>query len=222
MRGEVLSYDAAAGAGLISGDDGARYSFNSLALRDGAVRPGQKVDFVPVGGEATEIMVLGGASLGLPAQVGGFDWQRALLSFQGRLRRSHFWIGWLILLGVGVVTGWFPFVGGLISLLLIWPNLAIGVKRLHDMGLTGWLVILPWVLNIVGTIAMIGSIGMQAILNSAALEAEDPAAIIGLIAPVFGWLGLLLLANFGFLLWIGLVEGTRGPNRYGEDPKGGF
>lgn len=221
MRGEVLSYDAAAGAGLISGDDGVRYSFGAMALRDGAVRAGQKVDFVPVGTEATEIMALNSPALGLPTQVGGFDWQHALFSFQGRLRRSHFWIAWLILLGVGVVTGWFPFIGGIISLLLIWPNLAIGAKRLHDMGLTGWLVILPWALNIIGTIAMIASIGIQAITNSAALEAEDPAAIIALIAPVFGWLGLLLLANFGFLLWIGLVEGTRGPNRYGEDPKGG-
>lgn len=216
MRGEVLSYGAAAGAGLISGDDGACYSFNSLALRDGPVRPGQKVDFVPVGGEATEIMGLGGASLGLPAQVGGFDWQRALFSFEGRLRRSHFWIAWLIILAANVLTSWIPFVG----LLLLWPTFAIGVKRLHDMGLTGWLVILPWVLNIVGTIAMVASIGLQAIMNAPALEAEDPAAIIAMVAPIFGWLGLLLLANLGFLLWIGLVEGTRGPNRYGEDPKG--
>ncbi|MCZ8194502.1 DUF805 domain-containing protein [Brevundimonas sp.] len=216
MRGEVLSYDAAAGAGLISGDDGARYSFNSLALRGGPVRPGQKVDFVPVGGEATEIMGLGGASLGLPAQVGGFDWQRALFSFEGRLRRSHFWIAWLIILAANVLTSWIPFVG----LLLLWPTFAIDVKRLHDMGLTGWLVILPWVLNIVGTIAMVASIGLQAIMNAPALEAEDPAAIIAMVAPIFGWLGLLLLANLGFLLWIGLVEGTRGPNRYGEDPKG--
>jgi len=218
MRGEVLSYDAAAGAGLISGDDGARYSFNSLALRDGAVRPGQKVDFVPVGGEATEIMGLGSGGLGLSTPVGGFDWQRALFSFEGRLRRSHFWIGWLIILAANVLTGWIPFAG----LLLLWPTFAIGVKRLHDMGLTGWLIVTPWALNIVGTIAMVASIGMQAIMNAPALRAEDPAAIIALLAPIFGWLGLLLLANFGFLLWIGLAGGTRGPNRYGEDPKGGI
>jgi len=218
MRGEVLSYDAAAGAGLISGDDGVRYSFGTMALRDGPVRPGQKVDFVPVGGEATEIMVLGGGRLGLRTQAGGFDWQHALFSFQGRLRRSHFWIGWLIVLAANVLTSWIPFVG----LLLLWPTFAIGVKRLHDMGLTGWLIVTPWVLNIIGTIAIVGSIGVQAIMNSQALEAEDPAAIIALLAPVFGLLGLLLLANLGFLLWIGLVEGTRGPNRYGEDPKGGL
>lgn len=31
-----------------------------------------------------------------------FDWQSLLFKFEGRTRRSHFWIGWLILLGVGV------------------------------------------------------------------------------------------------------------------------
>lgn len=56
-----------------------------------------------------------------------------MFSFEGRTRRSHFWIGWLICLGVGVVAGWIPIIGALISLLLIWPNLAIPVKRLHDM-----------------------------------------------------------------------------------------
>ena len=32
VRGEILSYDAVTGAGLISGDDGARYDFTSDAL----------------------------------------------------------------------------------------------------------------------------------------------------------------------------------------------
>ncbi|MFN3352755.1 MAG: DUF805 domain-containing protein [Brevundimonas sp.] len=220
MRGEVLSYDAAAGAGLISGDDGARYSFNTASLRGGSVHPGQKVDFVPVGGEATEIMALSGSGLGLPPQVAGFDWQHLLFSFNGRSRRSHFWIGWLILLGVGVVAGWLPLIGALISLALIWPNLAIGVKRLHDMGHTGWLIVVPWAVTIIGTFVAFGSVGVQAILNAQALENDDPAAIFALIGPMFGWFGLIILVNLGFLLWIGLTEGTRGPNRFGPDPKG--
>ena len=73
----------------------------------------------------------------------GFDFKTALFSFEGRLRRSHFWIGWLICLGIGVVAGWIPLIGFIISLGLIWPNLAITVKRLHDMGLTGWLAASP-------------------------------------------------------------------------------
>lgn len=153
-------------------------------------------------------------------QIQSFDWQKLLFSFEGRTRRSHFWIGWLICLGVGVVSGWIPLIGGLISLALIWPNLAIAVKRLHDMGQSGWLVAVPWVVSIVGTIAAASMIGFSVFTNTAALENEDPAAILGLIGPAFGLVGLLLLVNLGFMLWIGLSDGQRGENRFGPNPKG--
>ena len=54
MRGEILTYDDTIGSGLISGDDGVRYTFarSSLAqLRP--LRPGLRVDFVPADGTAT-------------------------------------------------------------------------------------------------------------------------------------------------------------------------
>src|SRR5690606_37789693 len=35
----------------------------------------------------------------------GLDWQKLLFSFEGRTRRSHFWIGWLICFGAGFVAG---------------------------------------------------------------------------------------------------------------------
>lgn len=153
-------------------------------------------------------------------QIQSFDWQKLLFSFEGRTRRSHFWIGWLICLGVGVVAGWIPLLGGLISLALIWPNLAISVKRLHDMGKSGWLVAIPWVVSIVGMFAAIGIIGVSAFSNAAALEREDPAAIFALIGPALGLFGLIMLVNLGFLLWIGLTEGQSGDNRFGPNPKG--
>lgn len=153
-------------------------------------------------------------------QIQSFDWQKLLFSFEGRTRRSHFWIGWLICLGVGVVSGWLPLIGGLISLALIWPNPAIAVKRLHDMGQSGWLVAVPWVVSIVGIFVAIGMIGVAALGNVAALEREDPAAILALIAPVLGLFGLLTLVNLGFLLWLGLADGQRGENRFGLNPKG--
>jgi uncharacterized membrane protein YhaH (DUF805 family) len=153
-------------------------------------------------------------------QVQSFDWQKLLFSFEGRTRRSHFWIGWLICLGAGVVAGWIPLLGGLISLALIWPNLAISVKRLHDMGQSGWLIAIPWVVSIVGIFVAVGMIGVSALTNTAALEREDPAAILALVGPAIGLFGLLLLVNLGFLLWIGLSEGQRGDNRYGPNPKG--
>jgi len=154
------------------------------------------------------------------AQIQSFNWQHLLFSFEGRTRRSHFWIGWLICLGVGVVAGWLPLIGLVISIALIWPNLAISVKRLHDMGHTGWLVVVPWAISIVGSIVAVSMIGMTALTQAGALEAEDPMAILSVVGPAFGLLGLLLLVNLGFLLWIGLTDSQRGDNRYGPNPKG--
>lgn len=158
-------------------------------------------------------------SLESSSQVQAFDWKTLLFSFQGRTRRSHFWIGWLICLGVGVVAGWIPIIGFLISIALIWPNLAITVKRLHDMGHTGWLAAAPIVASIVGFIVAVVLIGAQAVGNAAALENEDPAAIMALIAPAFGVFALLFVINIGFLLWIGLVDSQPGDNRFGPNPK---
>ena len=57
MRGEILDFDAVTSTGRISGDDGSRYGFVSASLQSGAtVRPGQRVDFVPDGDSATQIL----------------------------------------------------------------------------------------------------------------------------------------------------------------------
>ena len=154
------------------------------------------------------------------SQIQSFDWQKLLFSFEGRTRRSHFWIGWLICLGVGVVAGWIPPLAGLVSLLLIWPNVAITVKRLHDMGHSGWLAAIPWVVNIVGVCFAVFIIGFSAIFNSAALDREEPAAIFALLGPAIGIVLLLTLVNLGFLLWVGVTDSQPGDNRFGPNPKG--
>ena len=81
-------------------------------------------------------------------QVQSFDWKHLFFSFEGRTRRSHFWIGWLVCLGAGVVFGWIPLLGFILSIAMIWPNLAITVMRLHEMGHTGWLAAIPYVVGI--------------------------------------------------------------------------
>jgi uncharacterized membrane protein YhaH (DUF805 family) len=118
------------------------------------------------------------------------------------------------------VAGWIPLIGFVISIALIWPNLAITVKRLHDLGMSGWVAAVPFVANIVGFIMIFVSVGASVFMNATALENEDPAAILALIGPAFGILGLLFLVNFGFLLWVGLVDGKPGSNKYGSNPKG--
>jgi uncharacterized membrane protein YhaH (DUF805 family) len=114
-----------------------------------------------------------------------------LFSYQGRIRRMHFWLG---AIGVGVVFGVLYGVlismsgmaqgtpNGLILALLgvlyivyIYIALALDVKRCHDRDKSGWFVL-------IGLIPLIGAI----------------------------W----LLVELGFL------DGTQGPNRFGPSPKG--
>ena len=154
------------------------------------------------------------------SHIQAFDLQKLMLSFEGRTRRSHFWIGWLILLGAGVVAGWIPLLGLLISIALIWPNLAITAKRLHDMGHSAWLMVIPWIVNIVGGVFIFMSVGLSAIFNASALQNEDPVAVMALLGPMFGGVALLALINLGFLLWIGLTDSQPGANRFGPNPKG--
>ena len=64
MRGKILSYDDYTGSGLISGDDGGRYTFTRGSLMGGArdVLPGAEVDFEVTDNVATNIYVTGGVS----------------------------------------------------------------------------------------------------------------------------------------------------------------
>lgn len=160
-------------------------------------------------------------SMESPTQVQSFDWKQLFFSFEGRTRRSHFWIGWLVCLGLGVVFGWIPLLGFLLSIALIWPNLAITVKRLHDMGHSGWLAAIPYAVAFVGGIVAFMMIGASAFLNASALENDDPMAVFALIGPALGLFGLMFLVGLGFLLWIGLTDSQPGDNRFGRNPKAG-
>jgi uncharacterized membrane protein YhaH (DUF805 family) len=155
-------------------------------------------------------------------QAYGFNLLHVLFSFQGRLRRQHFWIGWLICLGVGAALSWIPLLGWMLSIALIWPNLAIAVKRLHDMGQSGWLIAIPLVAGMVGLGGMIVtffSAGLLAADGSGPFETQDPAAIASVFGPALGFVALSFLIQLGFLLWIGCSDSQRAENRFGPDSK---
>jgi uncharacterized membrane protein YhaH (DUF805 family) len=226
MRGQILSFDDASGAGLISGDDGIRYTFAREAVSPpAAITSGLRVDFVPIAGEATNIMLLAAAPVpGAPSATpgvptDGYDFARAMFSFEGRMRRSHFWISWAILFVSGWILNFIP-VLNLLGILMLWPHFAIGAKRLHDMGHTGWLIAAPYVVGLVGFIAIFATVGASLLANYAAIENEDPAAILAMIGPSIGIVGIVCLIQIGFLIWIGVVDSQRGDNRFGPNPKG--
>lgn len=135
------------------------------------------------------------------------DWKFIFLSFQGRLNRKPYWIGTIALLSlvvIGVFGVMFLTGGGgvaaigVIYLLLLWPTLAIGVKRLHDRNKPAWWLVVfyvvPTLLNVLG-------------------EGGDGERVG---AMIFG------LASLAISIWalveLGFLRGTVGANRYGPDP----
>lgn len=80
--------------------------------------------------------------------------------FQGRSRRSEFWwfilFYFLLILVLNFVIGGISETLGSILTFVVWaallvPNIAVGVRRLHDIDRTGW-----WLL--VGLIPVIGTV----------------------------------------------------------------
>ena len=75
--------------------------------------------------------------------------------FNGRAARPEFW--WFVLaqMVVGLILNMvLPLVGGLFSLAMLVPSLAVGSRRLHDIGKTGWLQLLGFI-PIIGWIILI-------------------------------------------------------------------
>ena len=94
--------------------------------------------------------------------------------FSGRARRQEYWMFVLVNLIIGIVLGFvdrmlglkmggsFGLLGALYSLAVLIPSLAVGVRRLHDTGRSGW-----WVL-----IAIIPFLGWLVLLFFAVQDSE--------------------------------------------------
>ena len=99
------------------------------------------------------------------------DWYLKVLrnyfNFEGRARRKEYWMFVLVNLIVGIVRGivdsvlhtrttsGIGIVGSLYSLAVLVPSIAVGARRLHDIGRSGWwqliglVPILGWIVLIV-------------------------------------------------------------------------
>ena len=88
------------------------------------------------------------------------DWAWLFFSFEGRINRRKFWLGivilwavvWILaLLAAAANSGFLWGLISVLSVLLIWPSLALSIKRWHDRNKSGW-----WIL--IGLIPIIGGI----------------------------------------------------------------
>jgi uncharacterized membrane protein YhaH (DUF805 family) len=136
---------------------------------------------------------------------------RNYADFTGRSRRKEYW--WFVLLYivafvlaslVDLVAGLRGMIGpygpltALVLLALVVPSVAVGVRRLHDIDRSGWWLLAAYVPLILSMLL----------------------PLAGIVQPTLALI-LLLVACIGFILLLvfSVMEGTRGPNRYGPDPK---
>jgi len=153
--------------------------------------------------------------------------------FSGRSRRMEYWMWALfqVLLYVGMLVLMMLVAGGamigrsptgamaaggaamvimglyfVIQLAFIIPGIAVGVRRLHDTNRSGWWLLAPIVPYIVMAVA-----GGMAI-SSGSVGGGTGAIVMICMAAVFV-LAIMLLVFM-------LLDGTKGPNKYGPDPKG--
>ena len=76
-------------------------------------------------------------------------------NFRTRSRRSEYWWVWLFCTVVsGVLAAVMPEIAGLWNLVVLVPNLSLAVRRLHDIGKSGWWYLLLFV-PLVGAIIIL-------------------------------------------------------------------
>ena len=63
-------------------------------------------------------------------------------NFNGRATKSEFWWALLFVWIVNAVVMYIPIVGLIVPLVLFIPNLALNIRRLHDVGKSGWFLLM--------------------------------------------------------------------------------
>ena len=121
----------------------------------------------------------------------------------------------LIAVGGGALLLWL--VCMILALAIIIPDIAVGVRRLHDTNRTGWWILAPLGSYFIGIIvagALAGSGATMAPGDQTANGLLMAGGLVGLVAMLVTLVLALILLVFMFL------DGTPGPNKYGPDPKG--
>ena len=138
---------------------------------------------------------------GLPLGLAWFvKCLRLYATFEGRARRREFLIFMAWNVAISLLLSLVALsLSTIADLLLFLPGLAVHVRRFHDIGKSGWWVLLPFV-------------GVGAIMGAAL--AIDAAEVVAAVLAILGFFCV------GYSLWLLLSDSRPGANKYGENPKG--
>jgi uncharacterized membrane protein YhaH (DUF805 family) len=139
---------------------------------------------------------------GDPAQAMG-----AVFSLMGPMMQDMMWIS------------------GATSLAMMLLFVAAFVRRLHDAGYTGWIVLVPIATQVFGLFYGMAQVEQMTEvmfpMMQTAMASNDPQEIVDLQAQMQGQIGPYgSVGMLGYLLVIvfGVMKSQAGPNRYGDAP----
>lgn len=64
------------------------------------------------------------------------------LNFKGRSSRSEYWWGYLFNSLASMALSMIPVIGGLLGFVMMVPGIAISIRRMHDIGKSGWYLLM--------------------------------------------------------------------------------
>lgn len=158
---------------------------------------------------------------------------KKFFDFKGRARRSEFW--WYVLFTVivswafsflGAFSMVFTFIGLLVSLVLLIPQISAMTRRLHDTGRSGW-----WVLGVYGCVLVVyGAFASMLLPHASALmgEGDDMALamiVVDAIQESPGAMGVAAIAGMcsvilGIITLVFCIQDSNwNENKYGPSPK---
>jgi uncharacterized membrane protein YhaH (DUF805 family) len=145
--------------------------------------------------------------------------------FHGRAHRTEYWtfalFNFLILIALLLIeailgiesiggTAYGP-LSALYMLAVLIPSLAVGARRLHDTGRSGWMQLIPLVSPLVVTLLL------SIILSFFGISSSKDSGMV--LMPIFVGVILGTAASIWFLALM-CQDSKPGPNQYGENPKG--
>lgn len=149
---------------------------------------------------------------------------RNYATFKGRARRAEYWyfvlFSFLFTLAAMILDGIcfgedYCIFSPLLSLFFFLPQLAVMVRRLHDTGRSGKIVLWYYITGFVWLVAlMISGFSTFVALGAGSASGASTGFLI-----LLGLGGILFLVwGIFFLVWF-CTAGTPGDNEYGPDPK---
>jgi uncharacterized membrane protein YhaH (DUF805 family) len=134
----------------------------------------------------------------------------------GRSSRAEYWIGIALLLLVGVGLALANVSGASGATTFLW--IIVWARRLHDTGKSGWVILIPVALMLVVSIAAF-TLGGDELMSAMRYSQTNNGQVTERGAYLFlAFVGVVLLIQGGFTIWLGAKAGEPGNNRFGPPP----